>query len=42
MTVKTASPPPSMIKYRRMGEIDYDSLDFDPLNKVATHSCSKL
>lgn len=34
MTVKTASPPPGMIKYRRMGEIDYDSLDFDPGESV--------
>ena len=34
MTVKTASPPPNMIKYRRMGEIDYASLDFDPYESV--------
>ena len=34
MTVKTASPPPGMIKYRRMGGIDYDSLDFDPYESV--------
>ena len=33
--IKTASPAaPGMIEYRKMGEIDYASLDFDPYESV--------
>ena len=32
--IKTASPAPGMIEYRKMGEIDYASLDFDPHESV--------
>ena len=35
MTIKTASSAPGdMIPYRKMDEIDYDSLDFDPYESV--------
>ena len=34
MAIKTASPAPGMIEYRKMDEIDYDSLDFDPYESV--------